>query len=65
MANMELIGGPTGGQISSAQSSITFSNIPQTYTDLVLKVSARTTFSSSSPSTWSGFGQRGTATCSA
>jgi hypothetical protein len=41
MANMELIGGPTGGQISSPTSSITFSNIPQTYTDLKIVYSVR------------------------
>lgn len=41
MPNMELIGGPTGGQISSPAASITFSNIPQTYTDLKLVISAR------------------------
>ena len=41
MPNMELIGGPTGGQISSSTASITFSNIPQTYTDLKLVISAR------------------------
>lgn len=53
MANMIPISTVTVG--SGGSSAITFSNIPQTYTDLMLKVSARDNRSATDPGSWMYF----------